>query len=360
MSTQSTSQGDSQSGSGPRPFYLPIGPLVVEAIALGYRANLPVLLWGKHGIGKSEVFALAAAKLGIGFLWRDLGLLEPPDLLGMPEKDPETGGMTYAPPAFLPREGRGLFLLEELNRCQRLILGPAMNLIRERQIGDYVLPPGWLPCAAANPEGEDYHVAPQDPALPSRFMELWCLPDVESWLAWAREHGVHHTIVDFVRRMPDVFSDPSANPRAWAQASQILHACDQEPVSDVVRLAGLHGVLKGEKWATALAAQHRQPAQPLEPAHIIDSYDGWRSAVLGWVKEGRTDLLRATMGLLIRHLEPLTVFQPLQRDPARKARVERFFADLPGDLRADARVWLEFRGFRGLDIPPRSPRRRRG
>jgi MoxR-like ATPase len=97
---------------------IPVGPALLELLVLAYRADQPVLLHGRHGVGKSAVLAAAAAHLGIGLIVRDLSLMEPPDLLGIPRVG-EDGRTHYAVPAFLPQTGRGLLVFEELNRCPR-------------------------------------------------------------------------------------------------------------------------------------------------------------------------------------------------------------------------------------------------
>src|SRR6478609_8338092 len=92
---------------------VPLGPRVLEVLALGYRARRPVLLEGPTGIGKSEIVRAAAEQLGIGLAILDLSLLEPPDLVGLPVIS--DGRTRYAVPSILPQEGSGTLLLEELN-----------------------------------------------------------------------------------------------------------------------------------------------------------------------------------------------------------------------------------------------------
>ncbi len=91
------------------------GNAVVDLIELAHAADQPVLLVGRHGVGKSSFFEDAAERLGIGLIVCDLSLMESVDLIGIPKVNPE-GRTIYAPPAFLPTKGEGLFVLEELNR----------------------------------------------------------------------------------------------------------------------------------------------------------------------------------------------------------------------------------------------------
>jgi MoxR-like ATPase len=109
------------------------GAPLIALIELAIRADRPVLLHGRHGIGKSEVFAQVANKLGIEFIVRDLSLMEPPDLVGIPQVG--TDGKThYAILTFLPDAGQGLLVFEELNRCPRYMQSPCLQLLTARQL----------------------------------------------------------------------------------------------------------------------------------------------------------------------------------------------------------------------------------
>src|SRR5262249_11347913 len=129
---------------------LPLGPVVKRVLELAYRARRPVLLEGPTGIGKSEIVAQVADDLRIGKVVLALSLLEPPDPVGLPVI--EDGRSRYAPPRFLPTEGAGILILEELNRAERYIQQPALQLLTARRLHEYELPEGWLACAAINPE----------------------------------------------------------------------------------------------------------------------------------------------------------------------------------------------------------------
>jgi hypothetical protein len=43
-------------------------------------------------------------------------------------------------------------MLEELNRAERYIQQPALQLLTARRLHEYTLPPGWVCFAAVNPE----------------------------------------------------------------------------------------------------------------------------------------------------------------------------------------------------------------
>lgn len=169
------------------------GRAVIELVKLCYLANLPALLVGRHGVGKSVLLEQAARELGIGFICRDLSLLEPPDLIGLPRPDGKV--TSYFPPAFLPTGGKGLLVFEELNRCDRSMRAPCLQMLTARRLNDYILPDGWVPFAAINPAEEGYEADDLDLALLSRFVKASVEPDRVEWLAWARTAGIHPAVV---------------------------------------------------------------------------------------------------------------------------------------------------------------------
>ncbi|MFO0627624.1 MAG: MoxR family ATPase [Polyangiales bacterium] len=207
---------------------VPIGARVVDVLDLAHRAGRPVLLEGPTGIGKSQVVAQFAAQAGLAVTVLDLSLLEPPDLVGLPVIQ---GGRThYASPAELPTEGRGVLLLEELNRAEIPVMQPALQLLSARRLHGYTLPPGWSCVAAVNPDDGEHQVNALDPALRARFLQLTVHADRDAWLAWARRENVHPVIVSVVEAHDDVFD--AAPPRSWAYASDVLHEARADELAD--------------------------------------------------------------------------------------------------------------------------------
>jgi hypothetical protein len=328
---------------------IPAGSAVIELIELAHAADQPVMLVGRHGIGKSSLFEAAAERLGIGLIVRDLSLMEPVDLVGIPRVDPD-GRTVYAPPAFLPTEGAGLFVLEELNRAPRYVQVPALQLLTARRLNDFVFPPRWLPCAAIN-DGEEYQVDLLDPALLSRFLRVRIEAAVTAWLEWARSRGnIHDRVAAFVEQAPDVFKDPDANPRAWTYASNLLRQWEAAAQNQDLLATALAGVL-GEQWAVAFLQFYGVgSARPLTASQIIHSYGAHRHMVRQWLRAGQLDLVVASLEVLKRHLQRQADYQAATDTPKNKRNLEQFFSDLPGDIKRLLRAWLKERGFDGLKV----------
>jgi hypothetical protein len=326
------------------------GDAALEVIELAHGASQPVLLVGRHGVGKSSLFEQAAGRQGIGFIVRDLSLMEPVDLVGIPSVNPK-GRTVYAPPCFLPTEGAGLIVFEELNRCPRYVQVPCLQLLSARRLNDYELPPGWVPCGAIN-DGEEYQVDDLDIAIRSRFLPVRVEPDPVQWVSRARvDTKVHSKIVEFVEQSPGVFDDSDANPRAWTYASNLLRQWESTPGNADLLAVSLAGVL-GENWATAFLRYYfTESAKPLTPQQITGEYGALRPLVRQWLETARLDLVTASVELLKRHLQRQKDYDVVVSAATMRANIERFLSDLPPDLKRPVRNWLKERGFDRLKVP---------
>jgi len=316
---------------------LSVGQPLIRLIKLCYAANRPPLLIGGHGVGKSEVLAKAAEEMGIGFICRDLSLMEPPDLIGMPQLG---GSVThYYPPAFL------LIVFEELNRCLSYMRAPCLQLLTARCLNDYQLPPGWLPAAAINPPELDYEVADLDPALLSRFVQVQVQANQEEWLAWARTKDVHAGVIAYVASDADIFAHHQSNPRAWKYVSDLLHAATDDPASHEALWLAVGGVV-GEKRAAAFRRFWKDHVRPLTSDEILSSYSGRRTELQKWIKHGQLDLVHGSLLALLKFLQPKSNYEAAMNRRHQRGNLVAFLADLPGDLREEAEKFFAERGYR--------------
>lgn len=323
------------------------GRPVVKLIGQCVAANQPLLIIGGHGIGKSELFKAAADELGVGYIPRDLSLMEPADLVGIPHVG-QHGRTCYAPPSFLPREGRGLLVIEELNRAAQYMLAPCLQLLTERELNDYRLPEGWVPMAAINPQGGAYQVSDLDPALLSRFLQVQVEADPQEWAIWATEKGnVHPKIVEFVQRSSGIFAPEETNPRAWTYASSQLRTWERGPRDVEMLLTALAGLV-GETWAIAFYKFLSENHSPLTSDEILERYEDVRITFLQWMDKGQFDLATASLKPLKRFLRHSKNYDAVSQNEAKSQRVRWFVSDLPADLRRDTQKWLQSKGYGGL------------
>lgn len=83
-----------------------------------------IMLSGKHGIGKSQIITDFFKAKGMKVVTLFLGQMsDPGDLLGLPNKDEETGKTVFMPPNWFPTDREPVVLfLDELNRARPEIL----------------------------------------------------------------------------------------------------------------------------------------------------------------------------------------------------------------------------------------------
>src|SRR5882672_6275659 len=99
------------------------------------------MIWGAPGIGKSSIVAQTAEVHQMEMIDLRLSQLAPTDLRGLPVA--ENGVSRWFPPEFLPREGKGVLFLDELNLAPPAMQGMAQQLILDRKVGSYCAPADW-------------------------------------------------------------------------------------------------------------------------------------------------------------------------------------------------------------------------
>ncbi|WP_329183397.1 AAA family ATPase [Actinacidiphila glaucinigra] len=157
----------------------------LEALTLAVAADLPVLLWGEPGIGKTAALTQLAAALDLPLTTVIASVHEPSDFSGLPVvgDDPAEQGIPMAPPDWavrLVRAGRGLLFLDELSTAPPAVQAALLRLVLERRIGALRLPSGVRIVAAANPRSSAADGWELSAPLANRFVHL----------QWTHDHDV--------------------------------------------------------------------------------------------------------------------------------------------------------------------------
>lgn len=130
-----------------------------SAIATALRslmaARQPVFIWGPPGVGKSSLIAQLAIAASVSLQDIRALLFDPVDLRGLPYV--VEGRSKWAVPDFLPADGEGLLFLDELNAAPAMVQAAFYQLVLDRKLGEYILPPGWVIIAAGNRDGDRAH-----------------------------------------------------------------------------------------------------------------------------------------------------------------------------------------------------------
>ncbi|MFM1839993.1 MAG: hypothetical protein RIR47_42 [Bacteroidota bacterium] len=203
------------------------------------KVRKPILLRGRHGIGKSEVVYQTARNLGLPVVERRASQMTEGDLLGLPDsRDAEVGGKrvtTWNPPDWfaLACASPVVLFIDEIDRATTEVRQGFFELTDSRKINGHTLHPDTLIFAAVNggEDGSNYQVGEFDPAELDRWTVFDVKPTVEDWLKWAKD-VVPSEVWDFINQNADHlehkgdFEPNKVYPsrRSWARFSECLTA----------------------------------------------------------------------------------------------------------------------------------------
>ena len=201
--------------------------------------HTPVMLWGPPGVGKSQMVAQVAAKHGVRVIDLRLSQMEPTDLRGIPFRINEV--VEWAVPAMLPDAVRhgpfGILFLDEITSAAPTVSAAAYQLILDRALGNYEVPPGWVIFAAGNRQGDRGVTYSMPAPLANRFSHFEVETHLDDWVAWAYGHGLDQRLIGFLRFRPELLFDfnPAHNPvafpspRSWEFAHRALAKFGDHP-----------------------------------------------------------------------------------------------------------------------------------
>ena len=227
-----------------------------------------IMLTGRHGIGKSEILTNFYAERGMKVVTLFLGQMsDPGDLIGLPNKNEQTGKTDFMPPYWFPMDGEPIVLfLDELNRARPEVLQTVMDLVLNRKLAGRQLPKGSVIISAVN-DGDEYQLTDLDPALVSRFNIYQFRPTATEWLLWAQENGLDERVVYFISNNADwldgdikqvdeyVGLEKSPDRRAWKKVSDLIKGIDR--LDDYKKfVAGIIGVAATAAFYASVAEKN--------------------------------------------------------------------------------------------------------
>jgi hypothetical protein len=167
--------------------------------------KLPVLIRGRHGVGKSEIVYQIAAERNLPIVERRASQMTEGDLLGLPDTcDTAISGRkatTWNAPDWMVTacEQPVLLFLDEVDRATLEVRQGLFELTDSRKINGWKLHPETLIIAAVNggEHGAQYQVGEMDPAELDRWTVFDVEPSVEDWLGWAKDN-VDEILWDFI------------------------------------------------------------------------------------------------------------------------------------------------------------------
>ncbi|MEM0156977.1 MAG: AAA family ATPase [Thermoplasmataceae archaeon] len=244
------------------------------------RGRLPVMVWGAPGIGKSQIVRDTAAGLGMSILDLRLNYYEETDFLGIPVRTER--GMEFVKYARFPRNGRGIWFLDEITHARTSTQGLVFQLINDGMIEDYTVPEGWRYFVGSSNLPSHRSISNAMPSgLYSRFTggHYELIPDVEDWTQWAIANSVDDRIISFVTYMehndqkPWLFRQENSyplTPRIWSTGVNYALRNLEGEIRDTA-IMGMIGEENGLEFLHYLKLAAEMP----DPLKIIDGDYEW-------------------------------------------------------------------------------------
>jgi len=161
----------------------------------------PVLIRGRHGVGKSEVVYQIAGGLEMPVVERRASQMTEGDLVGLPSTDGNT--TSFNPPDWFKTacDNPVVLFLDEVDRATIEVRQGIFELTDSRKLNGHVLHKDTLIFAAVNggEHGDQYQVGEMDPAELDRWTVFDVEPTTEDWLTWAKDK-VDGILWDFINQ----------------------------------------------------------------------------------------------------------------------------------------------------------------
>ena len=216
---------------------------VIAALNAAVRANVPVLLWGAPGIGKTAHIRKLVSDLKWPIYEVIASIREPSDFCGYPV--PVNSHVRLVPSgewqdfsAKVEETGAGVLFLSEISNVAPALQAALMRVVLDRQVGELQLPKSTRIVCDANPVSMAAGGWDLAAPLANRLLHLeWPAPEVDAWSQWlftesvrAEEYStrwsgsegqrVRALLAGFLHRIPslllDVPKDEESRGKAWA------------------------------------------------------------------------------------------------------------------------------------------------
>lgn len=223
--------------------------MLAECLKYNISKDIATMISGPPGVGKTSVTHQVANDIDYSLIVLILSIRDPVDLRGLPLIDPIKGTTRWLAPGELPQEKRdgkkGILFIDEINTVGKQMEAAALGLVLERKLGEYRLPPGWIPVAAGNRLIDKASANRMGTAMKNRFAHFEIVADVDAWVNWAVKAKLNPLVIGFIKFRPELLhkmppGDENAfpTPRAWETVSKVAEAPDNIRLQLVSAIVG--------------------------------------------------------------------------------------------------------------------------
>jgi hypothetical protein len=312
--------------------FLTAAPYILEA-------RYPIILRGRHGIGKSEIVYQIERELSYtnGVIERRASQMTEGDLMGLPsvsERKGTTSVTKWNPPDWFKEacDSGVLLFLDEIDRATPEVRQGIFELTDSRKLNGHTLHEDTVIVAAVNggENSSEYQVGEMDPAELDRYTVFDVEPTIEDWLEWSKD-VVTPVVWDFINQSRNHLehSDGNFEPgkvypsrRSWARFSETLCAAGDPRKADASLLFTLAQGFVGFEAAISFR-------------DFVTNYEKLVT-VEDILTEGNiaatSDFSINQHGALIEKMDASNIFESTLLSKEQLGNLAMYFVSLPGEM----------------------------
>lgn len=227
--------------------------LTQQILHIASGLQIPLMIWGQPGVGKSDAIKQAAAIEGALVVDIRLSQYDSVDLRGLPSLDDDT--TVWNMPSTIPFVGNDAFpddkliylFFDEINSAMPSVMAVAYQIVLDRACGEHVLKPNVRIMAAGNREGDKGVTNKMPLPLADRFCHVELGVSADALIDYMVRQNAPAELIGFMSFRKPLAStfDPTkpdkvfATPRSWMRVAKVFAA----PIPDTAKHTAIAGIV---------------------------------------------------------------------------------------------------------------------
>lgn len=266
-----------------------------------------LFITSKPGVAKSAIGRSIADKMGYDYVDMRLSMNDESDFKFPFLMDKEYNGETikvsgYAVPewAYEANSRPTIIHFEELNRAPQFVRNAALQILLEREIGEFKFNDNVLMMASGNLGDEDgTDVEELDSALNNRLVHISHSLGLDEWLTGFAKDNCHPLVTSFIEAYPEkLYQNPTENtkayasPRSWTMLSKFITENYGMDASPRDFLSMLKEVATGYVGNTAMKfVQYCEDMLNISINDVINNYDKIKKDLAKYNRDKNSELI---------------------------------------------------------------------